>query len=176
MKIRFYTLLTVVLVVSLFRLLPHPPNFTPVMAVALFAGAHFASRWIAYFVPLAAMLVADVVLGFHGSMPFVYLCVAMTVFLGTGIATSKGSLVQVFATAVAGSGLFFVVTNFGAWLFLREFYPATLAGLGTAYLAAIPFYYNSLLGDLFYTGILFGGFALARQVWPVLRDESPAAV
>lgn len=173
MKIRFLTLLTIILGVSLLRLLPHPPNFTPVMAMALFAGAHFAERRLAFIAPIVAMLIADMFLGFHASMPFVYAGVAICVLIGAGLRGNHKAL-RILSATLAGSLLFFILTNFGAWLFLPDMYPRNVAGLLAAYIAAIPFYYNSLLGDAFYTTILFGGFVLAQRTWPLLREPQPA--
>lgn len=170
MTIRFLTLLAIVLAVSLLRLLPHPPNFTPVMAIALFAGAHFSDKHLAFVTPVAAMLIADIILGFHATMPFVYAGVIITVLLGFALQENNKAS-RILGAAFASSVLFFVLTNFGAWLFLPDLYPRSVTGLLQAYIAAIPFYYNSLIGDLFYTAILFGGFHLAQRSWPALRDS-----
>ena len=163
---------------ALSRLLPHPPNFSPVEAIALFGGAYFASRAAAIWVPLAAMFLSDLALGlFNGGIYWsyflsagyllVYLCIALSSVLGFGL-RGKVSAARVGAYSLAGSVLFFVVTNFGAWLG-SPMYPQTAAGLGAAYVAGIPFFQWTVLGTLFYSALLFGSFA-----W--LRSRSPALV
>jgi hypothetical protein len=158
------------------RLLPHPPNVTPIAAIALFGGAHFASKRAALAVPLTAMCLSDVLLGFgvHRVMPFVYGSFASTVFLGRLIRDRRSAL-AVGGAALTGSVLFFVVTNFGVWL-VGDLYPRTLEGLVACYVAGIPFFRNTLAGDFLYAGALFGGFALAQRCFPVLREQSRPAV
>jgi len=166
---------------ALSRLLPHPPNFSPVEAIALFGGAYFASRQWAAVVPLLALLVSDLALGalhgadyasYLGSPAFwsVYACIALSVVLGFGLrGRVRGE--RVIGYALAGSVLFFVVTNFAAWL-SDPTYPKTIGGLGAAYVAGIPFFRWTALGTLFYSALLFGGFALLRHRLPVLRAQT----
>jgi hypothetical protein len=141
-------------VTAITRLLPHPPNFVPTGALALVSGSVLGGRWIAYGVPLAAMLAADLVLGLHGQMLVVYGCLAVVVWLGTRLGGRRG-LIPVTAASVAGSTLFFVVTNLGVWAF-DGLYPHSLEGLLACYVAALPFYGNSLIADLLYSWALFG--------------------
>ncbi|MCI1709056.1 MAG: hypothetical protein LKM39_00590 [Chiayiivirga sp.] len=147
-----------------------PPNFSPVEAVALFGGAYFADRRLALLVPLAAMAVSDLIIGFHGLLWLVYACVALSTVLGFGL-RGKVRPVRVAAYGVLGSTLFFVFTNFGVWLG-SSMYPQTWAGLVECYVAGIPFYKNTLAGTLFYSAVLFGGFALLRQRLPQLRAQT----
>ena len=176
-----WVLATLILVAALSRLLPHPPNFSPVEAIALFGGAFFASRALALLVPLLAMLVADLALGllhgglyagWFGSAGFwlVYLCIAASVVLGFGL-RGRARAGRVLAYCLAGSVLFFVVTNFGAWL-ASPMYPRSGTGLLQAYVAGIPFFQWTLLGTLAYAALLFGGFALLRARLPVLRPST----
>ena len=176
-----WVLAALILVAALSRLLPHPPNFSPVEAIALFGGAFFASRALAVLVPLLAMLVADLALGllhgglyagWFGSAGFwlVYLCIAASVVLGFGL-RGRARAGRVLAYCLAGSVLFFVVTNFGAWL-ASPMYPRSGAGLLQAYVAGIPFFQWTLLGTLAYAALLFGGFALLRARLPVLRPST----
>jgi hypothetical protein len=179
---RFFALLGIILSAAAMRLLPHPPNVTPVAAMALFGGVYFANRRIAFFVPLAAMYLSDLALGFfvydfgwfHGFMPFVYAGFMVTVCLGFLIrrrCTCGSRTAPIVAgAALISSVLFFIITNFGVWL-AGNLYPKTLAGLGSCYVAAIPFFRNALVGNAFYTLVLFGGFALAQRYLPVLREE-----
>ena len=167
MNPRLATLISVIAVLAALRLFPHPPNVAPIAAMALFAGAHFDDRRTAFLVPLVAMLVSDLVLGFHSSMFLVYLAFMFTVALGFWVKHHR-SVLTVASAALASSVMFFLLTNFGAWLSL-EVYPKTLEGLGTAYAAGIPFFQNTLAGDLGYTLILFGGFWLIERSIPAIR-------
>lgn len=170
-----------IIVAALTRLLPHPPNVSPVEAIALFGGAYFASRQWAAVVPLLAMLISDLALGalhgagyatYLGGVSFwsVYACVALSVLLGFGL-RGKVSGTRVLAYALTGSVLFFAVTNFTAWL-SDPLYPKTAGGLAAAYVAGIPFFRWTVLGTLGYSAILFGGFALLRRRIPALRVQT----
>jgi len=169
---RFVTLVGMTLTAAATRLLPHPPNFTPIAAMALFGGAYFASPLAGFAVPLSAMLLSDLLLGFgpHPVMPFVYSSFAFTVCLGRWLRARRSPL-AVGAAAVSGSLVFFVATNLGVWL-VGNLYPLTLDGLVTCYIAAIPCFRNTLAGDAFYTVVLFGGFALAQRYFPALDERS----
>lgn len=148
-------------VAALSRLIPHPPNFTPVAAMALFAGAVVADRRLAFIIPLAALLLSDLIIGFHSTMLFVYLSVALMTVLGFAL-QKRRSIAYVLSGAVAGSVLFFALTNFGVWL-VGGGYENTFAGLVSCYIAAIPFFHNTLLSTLLYTGLLFAADYLSRR-------------
>lgn len=151
------------------RLMPHPPNVTPIAAMALFGGVHFSNPAAAYLVPLAAMALSDLVLGFHDTLPFVYGSFVLIVLIGSRLRREK-TLVSVTIAALGSSVLFFLVTNFGVWA-TGTLYPKSWAGLATAYLAALPFFRNTVLGDLSYVAVLFGGFALLERYLPALRED-----
>lgn len=168
---RVMTLVGIIVAAAALRLLPHWPNFTPVAAMALFGGAHFASRRAAFAVPLLAMLASDLVIGLHASVPFVYAAFAAIVGLGL-LVRRRPTVLTVGGAALAGSVLFFVVTNLGAWA-VGGLYPYTPAGLVAAYTAGIPYFAPTVAGDLFYTALLFGGFALAQRALPALREDAP---
>ena len=165
MKLRLITLVSIVSALALYRILPHPVNFTPVMAAALFAGAKFDDTRTAFLVPLIAMLLSDLVIGFHATMLFVYVGMALAVALGLLIRRRPG-IAPVAGAALAGSLGFFVISNFGAWLLSPDIYGRDWPGLIAAYIAAIPFYQNSLVSDILFTGLLFGGWALAERTIP----------
>ncbi len=171
---RFTALFLAILAAAALRLVPHPPNFSPIDAMALFSGAYLGRRWIAFVAPLAALLLSDLVLGFYHGVATVYATVALIVVVG-GWLSSKRTPLRIGAAALASSVIFFVITNFGMWLF-SGFYPVTYAGLVACYTAAIPFFQNTLAGDLFYSALLFGGFALAEHFVPRLRagEAQPA--
>src|SRR5205085_10746230 len=158
---RLLALLSAIVAAAALRLVPHPPNFTPIGAMALFSGAYLGRRWLAFVAPLAALLLSDLVLGFYHGQATVYFSVALIVMIGMA-ALRRRSAVRVGLYAIASSVLFFVITNFGMWLF-SGFYPRTMAGLEACYIAAIPFFQNTVAGDMFYSGLLFGGFALLER-------------
>ena len=176
-----WMLAVMIVVAALSRLLPHPPNFSPVEAMALFGGAYFASKRAALWVPLVAMLLSDVALGLvngglywshmtDGSFLLVYACIALTTLAGFGL-RGKVSGARVLGWSLAGSVFFFLATNFGVWAG-GTMYPKTLAGLQAAYVAGIPFFQWTVLGTLVYAAILFGGFELLRRRIPALRAQT----
>jgi hypothetical protein len=164
-EIRITTLIGMIAFAAMTRLLPHPPNFTVVTAMALFAGAQFADRRLAMLVPLVALFLTDLVLGLHAGMLLVYISVAAVVWMGA--LTGSRHPTKIAGASVAGSTLFFSVTNFGVWV-QDGLYPRTLSGLADCYVAAIPFFQATLLGDLFYTAALFGGYEVLRRAMPSL--------
>lgn len=144
------------------RLLPHPANFTPVGALGLFAGAHGRSR-AALLVPLIALLAGDLLLGFYNPiiMAAVYGGFAVSVWIGHRFLRHSHASRRVAVSAVASSAAFFLLTNFACWLV--GMYPRTLAGLGSCYAMGLPFFRNTLAGDLLYTAVLFGLYVLAQR-------------
>lgn len=173
MKPRFYTLIGMILAVAALRLAPHPFNFAPVTAIALFGGAHFSNKRLAFLIPLAAMFLSDLVIGFHNQMPMVYLSFALIVLVGRWVREKKTTF-RIGEGALLSSLLFFVLSNFGVWAF-DAIYPKTAQGLIACYVAAVPFFQQTLAGDAVYTAALFGGLALAERWIPVLREPSLAA-
>jgi len=173
---RFWFVLTVIFAGAAMRLVPHWPNFTPIAAIALFGGAYMSKKYLAFIIPLAALFLSDLLLGFHNTMPAVYISFVITVALGMFMLRNP-KVLNVLGASVASTVLFFLITNFAAWLG-SPFYPQNFAGLMESYAAGlafinngtygISFFMNSLLGDLFYTGIFFGAFYLARLRFPVL--------
>ncbi|QQG40792.1 MAG: hypothetical protein HYV37_00510 [Candidatus Levyibacteriota bacterium] len=137
------------------RLVPHPANFAPIGAMALFGGAYLNKKY-ALAVPLLAMLVSDFFIGFHNTMGFVYASFLLIGILGLWLRRHK-NVRNVIGAAFVSSILFFLITNFGVWL-VSNIYPKTAAGLIECYVVAIPFFRNTLLGDLFYVGLFFFGY------------------
>ena len=167
-KPRLLAILAAIFAAAALRLAPHPPNFSPIAAMALFSGAYMPRKLLAFVAPFGALILSDVALGgFYPGMNFVYLSFALTVLIGWAVAKRKTPL-TIGAAALASSVLFFVLTNFGMWLF-SGIYPVTQAGLVACYVAAIPFFQNTVAGDLFFTALLFGGFSLAEHYLPPLR-------
>ena len=164
---RLITLLSAIAAAAALRLVPHPPNFSPIDAMALFSGAYLGRRWLAFAAPLAALLLSDAMLGFYPGFWIQYVAVTLIVLLGS-LALDRVTGVRVGASALASSVLFFIVTNFGVWA-IGTMYPMTLAGLAACYVAAIPFFQNTVAGDLFYATLLFGGFAVLERLLPAVR-------
>ncbi len=154
------------------RLLPHPPNFAPVAAIGLFAGAH-SSRRAGWLVPLAALLVSDAILGFYHpvGMLWNYLAFATCLLLGSGWLARRRSAALVTGAVLTSSLAFFTLSNFGMWA--SGYYPRTWAGLVECYIAALPFFRNTLLSDALYTTALFGGYALLTR-WITRRSAAEA--
>jgi hypothetical protein len=168
---RLVALLSAMLVAAALRLVPHPPNFTPIGAIALFSGAYLGRRGLAFAAPIGALLLSDAILGFYSGMAFQYFSVALVVLLGW-LVLSRVTVLRLGIAAVASSVLFFAISNFGVWL-VSGMYPNDASGLVACYVAAIPFFQNTVAGDLFYTTLLFGGFKLAEILMPSLRAGKP---
>ena len=165
-----FLLITFMVIAAAFvRLIPHPPNFAPIAAMALFGGAYFSKKWAAFIIPLAAMFVTDLFLGFHAAMWAVYLGFALIVVLGMAMIRQK-KIGNIFFASVSASVSFFMISNFGVWI-STPYYAKTVAGLVACYTAAIPFFHQTLLGDLFFVAILFGLYELARTKFPQLAQS-----
>lgn len=145
------------LVGAMGRFLPHPPNVTPLTAMALFAGAQFPAP-VAMLLGVGALLVGDVALGWGPQNLMGYPSMVLTVLLGLWLRRRRRPL-PLAGAALAGSTLFFLLSNFGVWL-EGLLYPRTWAGLVACYVAGIPFYRQQVVGDLAYTALLFGGYAV----------------
>jgi hypothetical protein len=169
---RFALLAGMILAAAASRLLPHPPNFTPVGALALLGGACFPRARTALLVTGGAMLVSDLVIGLHDQMAAVYASLALVVALGRGLRPRR-TPGRVAGTALASSVVFFLGSNLGVWAG-GAIYPRSLEGLWACYVAALPFFGGTLLGDLFYASVLFGGLALAERRFPAVRATGPA--
>lgn len=173
---RFIVLAGIVIFGAFMRFVPHWPNFTPIAAMALFGGAYFSKKYLAFAIPLIAMFISDLLIGLHSSMIAVYVAFAITVMIGFAI-RSKISLVSVAGASILSTIIFFLITNFASWLAI-PYYTKDFAGLMQAYAAGlaffnngsmgISFFMNSLLAGLFYNGLFFGAFYLVRQKFPSL--------
>lgn len=148
---------------AILRLVPHLPNFAPISAMALFGGAYLSKRY-ALVLPLLAMFISDFFLGFDSlaSRIAVYGSFLLIGLVGLWLAKHR-SFRNIVLASLFSSFLFFFITNFGVWFF-GSFYPKTLEGLGACFIAAIPFFRNTVAGDLFYTGVFFSSYALVLKV------------
>jgi hypothetical protein len=150
------------------RLIPHPANFAPIAAIALFSAVHLNNRKLAIIIPVAAMLISNFFIGFYAGMEWVYgafVVIAVVGFWLKGrMENSKGGrkIAYLFGTTVISSIIFFIISNFGVWM-TGTLYDMTINGLVQCYIMAIPFYRNSLAGDLFYVVVMFGIYALVTR-------------
>jgi len=152
---------------ALTRLLPHPHNFTPIGAIALFGAAYFNRQWLVLAVPFAALFFTDLFINnviyrelYGGQFTlitswWIYAAFSLVMLAGMGWFSQKVSGLRVFGASLSASAIFFLVTNFSVWA-ESGMYPKTLAGLGACYTAGIPFLGNTILGDLFYSAAMFG--------------------
>ena len=143
------------------RLLPHAWNFTPIMAIALFAGVYLGKRY-ALILPIAAMFIGDMFIGFYfwKLMLVIYICFAIIGLLGLAIKKYK-SAETILAGSILAAVIFFLATNWAVWQF-SSWYTKNLAGLMQCYILALPFFKNTLLGNIFYSGVLFGSYELVK--------------
>mgnify|MGYP001473622600 FL=1 len=158
MKNQKYKLLAVATLVALafFRLIPHPPNFTPILAISVFAGIKFKDNLFSYLVPVSAMLVSDAILGFHNGMILIYLAIVLSAFIARKFNTINTSV-------LSSSILFFLITNFQVWI-MSSSYPKSLLGILECYALAIPFFGMTLLSTFFFSYILFYGYAFLTSI------------
>lgn len=158
------TLVLMILIAAFSRFIPHPWNFTAIGAMALFGGAYLPSKSLSLIIPIAALVLTDLILGFHSTIPFVYGAFLLTVGLGWMLREKRG-VMRVGVLALVSSSLFFLISNFGVWA-VTPLYNKTLGGLILCYVSAIPFFDNQVYGDLFFSGLLFGGYELAKKYVP----------
>lgn len=177
---RGFVLILFVLVAALSRLFPHPPNFTAVGAIALFGGAYFKRKYLAFLIPFLALFISDLFLNnvvyakmfpdsyegfvfFREGSIFIYGAFLLIVLLGMTRLKNKIKLKSVFLTSIIASLLFFIITNFGVWAQSIVLYPKTFSGLMACYIAGIPYFWNTLAGDLFFCGVFFGSFEFLKS-------------
>lgn len=178
--IRFGILFLLVLLAALSRLIPHPPNFAPIGAMALFGSAYFSKKHIALIMPVLSMWLGDIVINntiyaqyfdgftfFYHGFYWTYLAFVLIGLVGF-ILLKRTKPQNIFVASLTASILFFLISNFGVWT-SGTIYTKDFSGLLTCYTAAIPFFKNSLMGDLVYCGILFGSFEFAQHKFPILK-------
>ena len=158
MKSQNYKLIAVTTLVALafFRLIPHPPNFTPILAISVFAGIKFKDNLFSYLVPVSSMLVSDAIIGFHSGMIIIYLAIVLSAFISRMFNTINTSV-------LSSCILFFIITNFQVWM-MSSSYPKSLSGILECYTVAIPFFGMTLLSTFFYSYILFYGYSFLLKI------------
>lgn len=179
-NLRFGLLCAMILLAAFSRIIPHMPNFSPLGAIGLFGAAYFAKKWQAFLIPIVATWLSDLFINnviygqyfseftwFYQGFYWQYGSYLLIVLAGAFI-FRKVNTQRIITGALASTVLFFLVSNFGVWA-SGTMYPTTFEGLITCYTAGIPFLKGTLLGDLCYSGVLFGVFALAQRQFPVLR-------
>ena len=162
--------LAILVLAAALRVAPHPWNFTPVGAMALFSGAVVRDRRLAFFFPLLTLFLGDIFVGFHTLMFVVYVSFLVSVAIGLWL-RGRRTPARIALATLLGTAQFFFITNFAVWQFLGT-YPHTASGLVSCYVAGIPFFWNTLAGDAFYAVVFFGGYALAERLFPVLRPST----
>ncbi|TSC89375.1 MAG: hypothetical protein G01um10145_532 [Microgenomates group bacterium Gr01-1014_5] len=155
---------------ALFRIVSHlsgfeifPPNFAPIGAMALFGG-FYLPRKMSIVMPLAAMFISDLVIGFY-SLPVmfsVYISFILINFIGQALRQKKNTVLT-FGGVISSSVLFFLVTNFAVWAIPNSMYSHNFQGLLASYIAGLPFLKFTLAGDLFFNGLFFTAYALGSQ-------------
>ncbi len=165
--------LGMILLAAALRIAPHPWNFTPVGAMALFSGALIRDRRLAFVFPLLTLFIGDIFIGFHKLIPIVYASFLLSVLIGR-LLQNRRTILRIGAATLLGSAQFFLVTNFAVWWLLNS-YPKSASGLAACYLAGIPFFWNTLAGDAFYSALLFGVYALAEHFIPALQASGGRA-
>ena len=164
-------IITAIIIFTAFtRLVPHPPNFTPIIAMGLFGGAYLKDRRIALIIPLLAMIAADMFLGFHGTMLWVYGSLIFITMMGM-LLKNRTTLINCTAATIGGSLLFFLLTNLGVWI-SSGFYPKSATGLLTCYSMALPFFGNTLAGAVFYCAVMFIGHEQIRKYFQIAKPDT----
>jgi hypothetical protein len=173
LELRTVVITVMVLAAAAIRLAPHPMNFAPIGALALFGGAYFSSKRQALAIPLLSLVIGDFITGFHQLIPFVYASFLVSVTIGFWLRRRR-SAPRIAAATLAGAVQFFLVTNFALWASSIGSYPKTATGLIACYIVGVPLFWNTLAGDAFYAALLFGGMALAERRFPSLQEPLAA--
>lgn len=171
----------IILLAAFTRIMPHPPNFSPMAAIGLFGAAHFAKKWQAFFIPLIGIWVSDLVINnyvysssssnfvwFYSGFYWQYMSYILIIFAGLFIFNRGISLTKTFGGMISSSGIFFLVSNFGVWTG-GTMYPKNFGGLITCYAAGVPFIHNTIISDVLFTTVLFGTYYLLQVEYSSLK-------
>tara|TARA_Y100001960_G_scaffold322694_1_gene399642 strand:+ start:5666 stop:6175 length:510 start_codon:yes stop_codon:yes gene_type:complete len=151
----------IIIFAAMTRLIPHPPNFTPIIAIGLFSGYYVKNRSFAILLPILAMFFSDLFLGSHKTIYWVYGSLILVTFLGM-LLVQKVNVRNYLISSISGACIFFLITNFGVWV-TSSYYPKTLEGIIVCYTMALPFFGNTMISSLLYTGILFSIYEFYRS-------------
>lgn len=183
MNLRFGILALLILLAACSRLIPHPPNFAPISAMALFGAAYFAQKHFALIIPIISMWISDLILNnivyaqyfdhFAWLYPGCYWTYSAFVIIGIigFLLLRKIKIQNILLASILASFSFFIISNFGVWI-SGAIYPKTISGLIICYTAGLPFLKNTIMGDMVYSGILFGVFEFAKLQFPVLKLQT----
>jgi len=167
----FFVITAMIAVAAIARFFTPVPNFTPIAAIALFGAAYFSKKSLAFLVPLVALSISNIWLGFFDvlTMSAVYVGFILAGVIGLWIGKNV-SVSRVIGGALASSVVFFILTNFASWIWLGGLgiYPMTFGGLMMSYVAGLPFFRNEVLGTLVYSGVLFGTYEFVKHRFPAL--------
>ena len=171
----------IILLAAFTRIMPHPPNFSPMAAIGLFGAAHFAKKWQAFFIPLIGIWISDLVINnyvysssssnfvwFYSGFYWQYISYILIIFAGLFIFNRGISLTKMFGGMISSSGIFFLVSNFGVWAG-GTMYPKNFSGLITCYAAGVPFIHNTIISDVLFTTVLFGTYYLLQVEYSSLK-------
>ena len=171
----------IILLAAFTRIMPHPPNFSPMASIGLFGAAHFAKKWQAFFIPLIGIWISDLVINnyvysssssnfvwFYSGFYWQYISYILIIFAGLFIFNRGISLTKTFAGIISSSGIFFLVSNFGVWAG-GTMYPKNFGGLITCYAAGVPFIHNTIISDVLFTTVLFGTYYLLQVEYSSLK-------
>ena len=175
-------ILTIIILIAAFtRIMPHPPNFSPMAAIGLFGAAHFVKKWQAFFIPIFGIWLSDLVINnyiysnsttnfvwFYNGFYWQYISYAIIIFSGVLIFNKNISLSRTFGGIVSSSGIFFLISNFGVWVG-SGMYTKNFTGLITCYAAGIPFIHNTIISDFLFTTVLFGSYYLLQSEYSFLK-------
>ncbi|MBK6962926.1 MAG: hypothetical protein IPH20_03070 [Bacteroidales bacterium] len=168
---KIYIVIGMIFTGAIMRLIPHWHNFTPVAAIALFGGTFLKRKDLAFLVPVSAMLLSDLIIGFHSTMLPVYFSFIAIVGIGM-VLQSRLTVMNTISASLAASFMFYLVTNFASWISGFMPYPMNVAGLLQSYIAGLPFFFNGLLGDLFYTSVFFGAVYLKTKGSTIILNKN----
>ncbi|RKY32680.1 MAG: hypothetical protein DRP68_03510 [Candidatus Omnitrophota bacterium] len=160
------TAILLIIIVVISRILPHFPNFSPLVAVALFSGVYIRKRY-AFLIPLGVYIISDLIVGLHDVVIFTWSSILVIYFIGYFL--KRRTFWSVFVWTIFSSILFFIITNLGVWI--MGWYPRTFSGLIQCYTFAIPFFRTSLISDLMYVGVLFGVYELILRKFKAVLEK-----
>lgn len=166
----YYIPIFIIIIAAIMRLLPHPPNFAPIGALALFSGAHMGKK-SRFILPISAMIISDIFLRFDSTTPFVYASFMLIILLGSWL-KNKTTVSRLFATSILSSLLFFFITNFGVWA-ATDMYTKNLSGLVQSFAMGVPFFRNTCLSDLVFSFSFFYGH---RYINSIVTQFLPSSV
>lgn len=184
-KSSYGIVIILIILAALSRLLPHPPNVTPIAAIGLFGAYYLGKKWMKYIILFGALFLSDFLINntimrvyypdvkglvfFSDYMVGVYLGFLAVILIGNYLLKSINTK-SLFSTTMLGSLVFYLITNFNSWL-TSPIYSKDFGGLIASYYAGLPFFFNSIFGNLFFVGLMFGGMYLHERNTLKLADQ-----